>query len=83
VQAEAGHGISLQQAIEQRLFTRVLVFGKQLGEFVSGPGAQVIASARILRTKSITELAGSATAKRTLWSELCASEWCAQRAGKA
>ena len=87
VPAEAEPGISLQQAIEQRLFTRVLVFGQELGGFVSelasGSDAQVIASARILRTRSITELAGSPVAKRTLWSELCANEWCAGRAGKA
>ena len=87
VPAAVGPGISLQQAIEQRLFTRVLVFGRELGEFVSefvsGSDARVIASARILCTSSITELAGSPVAKRTLWSELCANDWCAGRAGKA
>jgi len=87
VPEEAEPGISLQQAIEQRLFTRVLVFGPELGgfvsEFVSGSDAHVIASARILCTRSITELAGSPVAKRTLWSELCANEWCTGRAGKA
>jgi hypothetical protein len=77
---EAGQGISLGQAIEQRLFTRVLVFGPQLEEFVSGAAAQVIASARILRTRPITELIASAAAKRTLWSELGANHWCAERA---
>ncbi len=87
VSAEAEPGISLQQAIEQRLFTRVLVFGQELGQFVSefasGADARVIASARILYTRSITELAGSPAAKRALWSELCANDWCAGRAGKA
>jgi len=87
VPAQAGSGISLQQAIAQRLFTRVVVFGQALGEFasefVSGSDAHVIASARILRTRSITELAGSAAAKRTFWSELCANDWCAGRARKA
>jgi len=86
VPAEAGRGISLQQAIEQRLFTRVLVFGQALeafvSEFVSGSDAHIIASARILCTASIAELACSAAAKRALWSELCAHDWCAGRAGK-
>ncbi len=85
--ADSRQGVSLQQAIEQRLFTRLLVFGQELGgfvsEFVSGSSAQVIASARILRASSMAELAGSATAKQRLWSELCANGWCAERARNA
>jgi DNA polymerase III psi subunit len=101
--AETGQGCTLQQIIEQRLFTRVLIFGKQAGaraprlasdlgnelagELVSNRAgdadANVIASARILRTLSIGELEKSAGAKRALWSELCLNHWCAVRARKA
>jgi hypothetical protein len=100
--AETGQGCTLQQIIEQRLFTRVLIFGKQAGarapRLASDPGnelagelvgnragdadANVIASARVLRTLSIGELEKSADAKRALWSELCHNHWCAVRASK-
>jgi hypothetical protein len=102
-QAETGQGYTLQQIIEQRLFTRVLIFGKQadaraprlasdLGNELAGEvaskqagdaDANVIASARILRTLSIGELEKSAGAKRALWAELCLNHWCAVRARKA
>ena len=89
--ADMGPGLSLHQAIQQRLFTRVLVFGKQLGnlatdtagEFSGQANAEVIASARILYTTSIPELEGSPAAKKALWSELCANNWCAARARNA
>jgi hypothetical protein len=82
--AEKGQGISLRQAIEQRLFTRVLVFGKQLegiaGELPAEAKTSVIASARIVRTNSFSELAESSAAKRALWLELRSVDWCAARA---
>jgi DNA polymerase III psi subunit len=89
--AETGPGLTLQQIIERRLFTRVLIFGNQGGErdselasYRAGEvDANIIASARILRTRSIAELEQSAGAKRALWSELCVNDWCAVRAGKA
>jgi DNA polymerase III psi subunit len=101
--AQTGQGLTLQQIIEQRLFTRVLIFGNKAAtraprlasdpdnELAGEPAskcaadvdANVIASARIIRTLSIGELEKSAGAKRALWSELCLNHWCAVRARKA
>jgi len=98
IPADPGRGLTLQQIIEQRLFTRVLIFGQQAGAGTGNSGgdaageristcdgdtdAKVIASARILRTVSIAELEKSAGAKRALWAELCLNDWCAVRARK-
>jgi hypothetical protein len=57
-------GIPLEQAINERLFTRVLVFGQGLAAVSSGV---VIGSARVIRVESIPVLAESAAARRNLW----------------
>jgi hypothetical protein len=81
--ADAGQGCTLQQIIEQRLFTRVLIFGKQvLGRTRrDADDANVIASARILRT--CPSGTGEKCRRKTRYGQNCINHWCAVRARKA
>ncbi len=64
---ESVPGMPLEQAIEERLFTRVLVFGHDLLAPAADPGVQVIGSARLIRVDSIPVLVQSGAARRALW----------------
>jgi hypothetical protein len=66
-QDEAAPGVPLEQAIEERLFTRVLVFGRDLFAPAADPAVQVIGSARLIRVESIPVLVQSGAARRALW----------------
>jgi hypothetical protein len=66
-QDESEPGIPLEQAIEERLFTRVLVFGRDLLAPAADPAVQVIGSARLIRVDSIPLLVKSGAARRALW----------------
>ena len=66
-QDEAVPGMPLEQAIAERLFTRVLVFGRDLLAPAADPGVQVIGSARLIRVDSIPVLVKSGAARRALW----------------
>lgn len=77
-QDESAPGLSLQQAIEERLFTRVLVFGPDLVASPREHLSMVIGSARLICSEAIPVLSQSGAARRALWLDLCASQWCAQ-----
>jgi hypothetical protein len=63
--------ISLEQAISQQLFTRVVVFGDALAQRVfKGNAPQVLGSARILVTQSLDELTVRGSAKQAFWKQL-------------
>jgi hypothetical protein len=63
----AAPGIPLQQAISERLFTRVVVFGPGLLPPAMAGDATVIGSARLVQVDSIAALSGSGAARRNLW----------------
>lgn len=65
---------TLDQAIGQFLFTRVVIFGESLARHVcQGKTPQVIGSARVLVTREVDELAVSGNAKQSFWQLLCQS----------
>lgn len=66
-QEEAAPGMPLEQAIAERLFTRVLVFGRDLFAPAADAAVQVIGSARLVRVESIPVLVQSGAARRALW----------------
>ena len=80
--ADFATGLSLEQAITERLFTRVVIFGREMPGSGNDPAARVLCSARLLRVESIPELTGKASARRNLWSELSTSNWCTPRSRK-
>lgn len=62
---------SVKQAVDQQLFTRVVIFGVKLAErmFTAGVPA-VLSSARILISADLDELALSGVARKALWTKL-------------
>lgn len=74
-------GISLDRAIEDRLFTRVLVFGAALHQ--SGSGAGPVGKARVIYTESMDVLQQQASARKALWAKLYEHHWFAERARKS
>ena len=59
---------SLQEAIAQGLFTRVLIFGRALGsQLFKSQVPEIIGSAPILVAPDLDQLAASAHARRDLW----------------
>ncbi|HMB60673.1 MAG TPA: hypothetical protein VKN35_12235 [Xanthomonadales bacterium] len=77
---EEGHTLELEEAIEQRLITRVLVFGRGLHEPGQGSSEGFVGKARMIQTKSLNELAGDHSARKALWLALYENHWCAERA---
>jgi len=70
-------GMTLGDAIEEHLFTRVLVFGReQLADDEEGQTG-FTGSAQLIWTDPIPVLMESGAARRRLWRELSASGWCA------
>ena len=65
---------TLESAIEERLFTRVLLFSD-----IAPAQADVIGSARIIRAPSLQQLANNPQAKRALWSQLVEHGWAGRR----
>lgn len=62
---------SLEEAVGQHLFTRVVVFGAALANRVCrGQVPQVVGSAGILVTLAIGELAVQGSAKQAFWQQL-------------
>ena len=74
-------GMTLAGAIEEHLFTRVLVFGSQRLEPAEDGKGELTGSTRLVRTDPIPVLMESGAARRRLWLELSASQWCAGWAG--
>jgi len=66
--------VSLEEAVGQYLFTRMVIFGKDLANRVcKGEAPQVIGSASILVTAAVSELAVHGCAKQTFWEQLSVS----------
>jgi hypothetical protein len=62
---------SLQETIEQHLFTRVLLFGATLAKrAIKGPLPDILGSASLKVTADLDELAVSGRARRELWQYL-------------
>ncbi len=62
---------SLEEAIRQHLFTRVVVFGSSLADRIcKGEAPRVVGSAGILVTRDMDELAVRGNAKQSLWEQL-------------
>jgi len=63
--------LTLDQAIGQQLFTRVILFGDELVRRVfTGEPPDVMGSARVLVTLPVEELAVRGHAKQTFWHQL-------------
>jgi hypothetical protein len=75
-------GIPLEQAIEERLMTRILVFGPGLVAPGADPAVRVFGSAQMIQTDPVPVLIGNGSSRRALWSELSARHWCAERPRK-
>lgn len=61
----------LRDAVENRLFTRVIVFGDDLaGQLFKGEPPGVLVSAAVVTAPGLEELAVRGTAKQTFWSQL-------------
>ena len=77
-QGGAETGFTLERAINERLFTRVLLFCSDSMASQAGK-AEVLGSARILYAPSLAELARHAEHKRRLWTQLVTNGWCSRR----
>lgn len=65
--------LELAEAVDQHLFTRVLVFGPDpAAQLFEGPPPPVLGSARIAVVDDLDELAVRGTAKKSLWKEISA-----------
>jgi hypothetical protein len=69
-------GLSLERAIKERLFTRVLVFGA--GAAGEEGGSEVLRSARVIYAPPLAVLAKSPEQKRSLWLQLLGNGWVAR-----
>ena len=74
----AGTALSLEQAIKDRLITRLILFG-----FDPAPadhsGMTSIGTAETLKVASLPELARSGKARKALWGSLAERHWNAER----
>ncbi len=62
---------TLEEAVGQHLFTRVVLFGAGLGlHLFRGEAPLVVGSARILVTRRIEDLVASGSAKLVFWNQL-------------
>ena len=77
--APAG-SITLKQTIQDRLITRLIVFGKDLATAAGEGNGNVVGMADMLRVESLAELAKNGEARRALWEALDARQWCGTRA---
>lgn len=79
-----GGSITIDGAVADRLFTRVLVFGSALAEELFESGAPgIIGAARVHVVPGLQSLGGDRQAKRTLWQMMCEQGIAAdRRAGK-
>lgn len=70
--------ISLERAISERLFTRVLLFCGDATAHQVGK-VEVLSSAHIIYAPPIAELANHPAHKRRLWMQLLSHGWCTRR----
>ena len=68
-------GESLEDAISQRLFTQVIVFGSEVEAWLfAGPGPAVVGSSAIRVEAGLDELAVRGSAKQAFWEKTLASQ---------
>jgi hypothetical protein len=70
-------GLSLDCAIKERLFTRVLVFAA--GSAAKQGSSEVLGSARVIYAPPLNVLAKSPEHKRSLWQQLVGNGWCSRQ----
>jgi len=64
----AEDGLTLAAAVNDRLFTAVVVFGEDLGRrLLGGPPPEMLGPARVLVVESLEQLAASPVARRDCW----------------
>jgi DNA polymerase III psi subunit len=69
---DSASGLSLAEAVQDRLFTGLIVFGHGLAERLLGDAIpERLGPARVLVTDDIDTLGRSAGARRELWRQLC------------
>lgn len=65
-----GGGAELPDAVSQQLFTRVIIFGRDLAaQLLRGAVPETLGCARIIVSDTLSELASSGAGKRAFWSE--------------
>jgi hypothetical protein len=66
-----GGELTLKDAIDQRLFTRVVFFGRDLMVSIAGPDAPpVLGSAELIDAGDMDRLSASGTARKALWARM-------------
>jgi DNA polymerase III psi subunit len=74
----SAESLDLLQAINQHLFTHVMVFGDSAAaQLCEGPLPPVLGSAKLVSAPDLDELAVRGAAKQALWKELAC--WCHDR----
>lgn len=67
-----GRGVALEAALDDRLFTAVLVFGQALAnDLLGGEPPDHLGHARLVVAPSLGQLARDAAARRELWGLIC------------
>jgi len=77
-QSHADNSVSLEHAIQDRLFTRVLLCSVDFNGSEADQ-EEVIGSARIIHAPPLAQLAVNPAQKRRLWQQLNAHGWCSRR----
>lgn len=66
--------VSLDNAVEEHLFTTVAFFGAELaGRFFAGELPALVGSAQLVVLPAMQDIQNNATARRALWTGLCKS----------
>jgi DNA polymerase III psi subunit len=69
---DSASGLTLEEAVQDRLFTGLVVFGPGLAErLLGGAITERLGPARVLVADELDTLGGSAVARRELWRRLC------------
>jgi hypothetical protein len=65
------NSLSLQEAVDQKLFTRIVIFGTNLAQWVfNGDAPPVVGSAQTVVCADLDELALSGSSRKALWLHL-------------
>jgi len=75
----ASAATSVSQALEERLFSRVLIFGHGLAPAIADSAAVAAGRAQLIRAEALPVLLESGEARRALWLDLIADHWCAEQ----
>ena len=78
--AGSNDAVSLEQAIRDRLITRLILFGLELAGSPGEAEPVVIGTAELLKAAPLSELTRSGKARKALWESLAVRQWTAERA---